>query len=137
VVTTQNPRPAWLWLLLLGLGCALIALIPPWEVALAVWSGVLAAAAVIDPVHRVRSFPSRHAALIAAATIGTAAGAIAAAVADPLGHLGVRPVAADWASAALGAIALVAAALIWRFLRTGGPAMLRMMNEPMELSEGM
>jgi uncharacterized membrane protein YraQ (UPF0718 family) len=28
---------------------------------------------------------------------------------------------------------IIAAALIWRFLRTGGPAMLRMMNQPMEM----
>ena len=27
---------------------------------------------------------------------------------------------------------VLAAALVWRFLRTGGPAMLRMMNQPME-----
>jgi uncharacterized protein len=28
----------------------------------------------------------------------------------------------------------VAALLVWRFLRTGGPAMLRMMNQPIERS---
>jgi hypothetical protein len=27
---------------------------------------------------------------------------------------------------------VVAAFLVWRFLRTGGPAMLRMMNKPIE-----
>jgi hypothetical protein len=114
IVVAEEPRPAWLWLLLLAVGCALMALIPPWEVALAVWSGVLAGAAVTDPVRRFRGFPSRHAAMIAAATIGTAAGAIAAAAADPLAHLGVRPVAAYCSSAALGVIALAAAALVRR-----------------------
>jgi uncharacterized protein len=45
-------------------------------------------------------------------------------------------VAFDYTSILNIAFLTLAAALIWRFLRTGGPAMLRMMNKPMELSEG-
>jgi hypothetical protein len=30
---------------------------------------------------------------------------------------------------------VIAAALVWRFVRTGGIAMLRMMNEPMDMDD--
>ena len=117
VVVPQDPRPAPMCPLragLLALGCALIALIPPWEIALAVWVVVLTVAALVDPARPWGSRPSYHAALVTAVTtVGAAAGAVAAATADPLGHLGVPPVAAESGSAALGATALIAATFIW------------------------
>jgi hypothetical protein len=117
VVVPQDPLPAPRWGLiatLLALGCALIALVPPWVIALAVWVVVLTAAALISSA-RARRRLSCHAVLVAAATtIGTVAGAVAAATAAPLSHLDIPPVAADAGSAALGAVALIAAAFIWR-----------------------
>ena len=118
VVVRRDPPPTLRWGLiaaLLAVGCALIALVPPWVVALAVWAVVLTAGVLIGSARPRRSRLSRDAVLVVAATtIGTATGAVAAASADPLSHLRIPPVAADAASAAFGTIALTVAALILR-----------------------
>ncbi len=102
---------------LLALGCGLVALVPPWGVALAAWAVVLAAAALLSAAlpGLGHSLPSRRAAALVAAatTVGATAGAAAAATAHALNHLGIPPVAADAASAAVGAAVLIATAFTW------------------------
>ena len=115
VEVPPDPEPA-MWrlsafqLFLLALGSALIALVPPWVIALAPW--------ILVPVIAARVGRGRcpHAQLVpnvalaaAAATIGSAIGAFAAATDAPLSHLGVPAVEADSASASLGAVMIAVA----------------------------
>ena len=103
--------------LLLALGCGLVALVPPWGVALAAWAVVLAAAALLSTAlpgtEHSQPSPGAAALVAAATTVGAAAGATAAATAHTLNHLGIPQAAAESASAAVGAAVLIATAFAW------------------------
>jgi hypothetical protein len=115
-------HPASALLALLACGSALLALVPPWEAALAGWAATLAVTALLAVALPGPPRPSprwwtrvswRTAALAAAVTAADAAAAAAAAAANPLGRLDIPQAASDGLSAGLGVLVLIVTAVTW------------------------